>query len=152
MLLVLSFFAVMANVANTSLRDAVKKRAAVDAERDLPLLHAGVLKFAAARGALPPLEGPGPLKDALYPAYVADEQVFLNLRDRKAYLPNPALSGKTLARAKKALPPEKAALLYEASPDALGLRRVLVLDGSVRQVYTADWEAFRKAAKLDAAP
>ena len=152
MLLVLSFFGMMMNVANTSLRDAVKKRAAMDARRDLPLLHQGITRFASARrGTLPSLETPGSLKAALYPAYVTDEETFRNQRDRKAYQTNPSLAGKTLAEAKRLLPKESAALLYEASPNALGLRRVLLLDGTIREVYASDWEAFRKAAKLDRA-
>jgi hypothetical protein len=101
------------------------------------------------KGLLPPMESPEAVRAALFPAYVPGEGVFQTSHSQRAYLPNPALSGKLL---KSFASPSEVIAFYEPldpiEPEREKHRAVLFLDGSLRRLTPPEWDVLRKRAGL----
>ena len=116
----------------------------------LPALLSAAQRYAKDhQGSLPPMDTPESLHAALSPRYVAGEGVFQSPRDGKAYLSNPALSGKTLASFPR---PAEIIAFYEPL-NSTGLeheksRAVVFLDGNLYQLKPSEWDVLRRKAGL----
>ncbi|MES2460634.1 MAG: hypothetical protein V4671_08615 [Armatimonadota bacterium] len=113
------------------------------------LLQAAQVYSADHNGLLPPMKTPEAFRTALFPKYVSRETMFVSVRSKKVYLPNPALSGKRLRSFTN--PAEVIALygpLDTTTPEEEAQTQVIYLDGGQERVTTAEWGQLRKKARL----
>ncbi len=88
----------------------------------------------------PPMESMYVLKKAVLP-YVKSEELFRQPSNRKFYVPNVALSRKSLSSIKQ---PSRTAAIYEADFGSDGKRGVGFADGHVKRVTQAEWTKIKK--------
>ncbi len=89
---------------------------------------------------MPPMQSMYLLKKAVYP-YVKNDQVFLQPSNNKFYVPNAALSKKSLA---SMMDPANTAAIYEADFGSDGKRSVAFADGHVKRVTADEWTKIKK--------
>lgn len=104
---------------------------------NLKQLGAGLLRYPRRRGGvLPPMNDIAAVRRALNSIGQWNAPFLLHPKTREPYRPNPALSGKKLAKiANRA----RLAACYEARPGADGRRGVVFLDGHVERVPQSQW-------------
>jgi hypothetical protein len=152
-LLVIAFFALLMNFTESGLHYVAARKQQQQAAYDLPVLVQGMRQYAAIhQGKLPPLRDPAEMKKALFPAYVGLADAFYRKGDSQPFQPNPRLSERKLDSI-----PNAARVVAAYEPSATGgggpkhdvpTRAVAFLDGSVRRVEGAEWEALRQANRL----
>jgi len=93
---------------------------------------------------LPPLDGVDAAKTALN-EYVRNESIFSDPGTGEPYLPNAALSGKSMA---KIADPARAVVFYEAEPGEDGKRGAAFADGHASRLSQSQWEEVRESSGI----
>jgi hypothetical protein len=153
-LIIFGFFGSLMSMTEGVGRTTLAKKQREDAQFDLPILLSGLKTYATTHGGrFPTFANAAEFKQILYPQYIAQEDVFTRLGDKIPYSPNPALSGKLLTTFRA---PDKVVVFYEAAAPltakrgeyAKPTRAVAYLDGRVRRLDAAEWEAVRAENRL----
>lgn len=95
-------------------------------------------------GTLPEMDDAAAVETSLTD-WVSDPSVFLHPGTAEPYQPNSSLSGKKLAEITN---PEQVAAFYQVTADGDGMRWVVFLDGSVKQISEGDWSNVREVSGL----
>jgi prepilin-type processing-associated H-X9-DG protein len=92
----------------------------------------------------PPMKTSASVKKALM-RYAKAETIFVDQRDGQAFLPNPRISGKSLADIDA---PASTVAFYDPVPDSLGKIYIAFADGHVKGVTSEEWEKIKRASKI----
>ncbi len=92
----------------------------------------------------PPMQTMYQLKKAIYP-FLRSDTVFVQPINKKFYVPNAALSKKSLASINQ---PSMTAMIYEADFDSDGKRAVGFADGHVKRVTPVEWTKIKKDSNI----
>lgn len=108
---------------------------------NLKQLGIGIMQYAQEYDEVyPPMQSLAALKKAILP-YVLEDELFMQPVNKKPYLTNVALSGRSLSDIKS---PATFASIYEAQPGSDGKRAVGFADGHVKRVTPAEWTQIKK--------
>ena len=97
---------------------------------------------------LPPMRDAAVAKKALWP-YVKSDQVFLNPMTKQPFLPNTSIAHRSLASFNS---PANFVIYYEATPAPDNTRRVLFLDGHVKNIPEGAWPTLKAASHVPNTP
>lgn len=97
---------------------------------------------------LPPMQSASAAKAAIFP-YIKSDSVFEQPPSHTFYRPNASLSRRKLATFDS---PATMVVYFETSPQADGRRAVLFLDGHVKRLEDPEWQQFKAASHVPAAP
>ena len=143
------------NLQDIASFDAEKFAQAVDESRlrvlrtqslsRLRMLMVGIMQWSQENNEmLPAMQSSAALKKAIYP-YIKDNATFSQPGTNQPYIPNVALSGKSL---EKIASTSTIAAIYEAKPDISGYRAVAFADGHVKRVTESEWTKIKKVSKI----
>lgn len=126
---------------NTVFGEARKNALNASSSSNLKQLVLGVMQYIQDNDEnFPLMQSMYQLKKAVYP-YIKSEQVFKQPSNDKFYVPNSALSKKSLA---SLMSPSTFAAIYEADFGSDGKRAVAFADGHVKRVTPAEWAQIKK--------
>lgn len=110
-------------------------------DSNLKQLMLGVIQYAQDNDEnFPLMQSMYQMKKAIYP-YVKNDEIFKQPSNDKFYVPNAALSKKSLA---SMMNPSELAAIYEADFGSDGKRAVGFADGHVKRVTAAEWTKIKK--------